>query len=599
LTSLSGWGFGGMRFKSALVGALIAGLSASPAAAKVAGAPASAPATRYASIVVDFESGKVLYERNADFSRYPASLTKIMTLYLTFESLKAGRIKLEQPMRVSEYAAGRDPSRLGLTPGGTLTVEQAIRGMTTKSANDAASVIAEHLGGCEQKFAELMTAKGKALGMTQTVFYNASGLPAAGHVSSARDLSILARALIRDFPEYYHYVSLNDFEYRGKHWPNQNRFLRTYFGADGIKTGFIYSSGHNLAASAKRGENKRLIAIVLGGDTAGWTREHASRLMDIAYASIDPNLIVVADTKPERAPMEEVTDDAKPIELPSLASGTAPVVPVLPSEQGTASPAVAAAQNTELPPAVTSPSPATAMLLTAASSDAKKPTGEKPKAQAFAPAAPVVAAVQPAAPAAVAAAPASSVAASASTTPAAAAAVVVKSPAAATAAARPAPASATAAIKSATASAPKVAAAKAAGPVKAAAATILTATAAAAPVPVVVADSEAAIEQGDGPAGNPPPAAATPAPEGWSVQVGVFKDAGAARQRAEEIRGKMPVQLRTAHLLVGGIGDGVHVSSRFAMVNEKDARQACTELQRGRVPCVVIPPGRPMVVSAN
>ncbi|HYB99494.1 MAG TPA: D-alanyl-D-alanine carboxypeptidase family protein [Candidatus Limnocylindrales bacterium] len=564
---------------------------------------------------MEHETGKVLYERNADFSRYPASLTKIMTLYLAFEALKTGRIKLDTPMKVSEYAAGRDPSKLGLTPGSTLTVEQAIRGMTTKSANDAASVLAEHLAGCEQNFAELMTAKGKVLGMVQTVFYNASGLPAAGHVSSARDLAILSRALIRDFPEYYHFVSLNDFEYRGRHWPNQNRLLRTYFGADGIKTGFIYSSGHNLAASAVRGQNKRLIAIVLGGDTAGWTREHASRLMDIAYAAIDPSLIVVADAKPERAPMEEVTEEeAKPVELPSLAAGNAPSVPVLPSEQGAAAPVAAAAASTELPPAVHSPSPATSMLLTAAAAYQKNPRGQKAAAPAPATAA-AGAAVQPGAPAAVAAAPAAAAPvspASAAATGSAAAPAPVKTATAAPARAatvvttKSAPAAPAAATATAAATSPAAALKSAvAAPAKSAAVAVAATTAAvkvaatppSRPGTPASEEPEAAIEQGDGPAAAPAPAAATPAPEGWSVQVGVFRDASMARQRGEEVRVKLPVQLRTAPLLVSSLG--THVSSRFAMVNEKDARQACTELQHGRIPCVVIPPGRPMVVSAR
>src|SRR3990167_8967199 len=174
--------------------------------------------------------------------------------------------------------------------------------MTTKSANDAASVVAEALGkGSEARFAEMMTAKAKTLGLKQTKFLNASGLPGQGHMSSARDLATLCLALVRDYPDYYRYFSTSAFEFKGERYPNQNRFLRSYFGADGIKTGFVNASGHNLAASAIR-RDKRLVAIVMGGDTQLWTREHATRLMDVAYAKIDPNLAFMASNAVNAAP---------------------------------------------------------------------------------------------------------------------------------------------------------------------------------------------------------------------------------------------------------------------------------------------------------
>jgi D-alanyl-D-alanine carboxypeptidase len=202
--------------------------------------------SRYSSIVVDAASGDVLEQVNADQPRRPASLTKMMTLYLTFEALRDRRIALEQAVPVSPHAAATEPSKLGLMPGTRLTVEEAILGLITKSANDAAAALAELLGGSEDRFSQMMTLRARALGMGHTTFMNASGLPNMEQWTTARDLAILARRLISDFPAYYSYFSTPSFAWHRQVIFNHDNMLRTYPGADGLKTGYTEASGHNL-----------------------------------------------------------------------------------------------------------------------------------------------------------------------------------------------------------------------------------------------------------------------------------------------------------------------------------------------------------------
>ena len=202
-----------------------------------------AAAAKYAAIVVDAGTGEVLYARNADRQRYPASLAKMMTIYLTFAALEAGELALDQTLTISKYAARQPASRLGLRPGQTITVEDAILALVTKSANDVAAALAETLGGTERKFAFGMTRAARRLGMKHTRFTNASGLPNRRQRSTARDLSILARALIHVFPKYYHYFAVESFTYGGRTYKGHNRLLRSVPGADGLKTGYISASG--------------------------------------------------------------------------------------------------------------------------------------------------------------------------------------------------------------------------------------------------------------------------------------------------------------------------------------------------------------------
>ncbi|HXV25135.1 MAG TPA: D-alanyl-D-alanine carboxypeptidase [Alphaproteobacteria bacterium] len=236
----------------------------------------------YASVVIDADTGAVLSEQNAEQRSYPASLTKMMTLYLVFEALERQRLTLKQPIAVSRRAAGQAPSRLGLRPGQTITVEQVILALVTKSANDAATAVAEALGGTEIRFAQMMTERARALGMKFTTFRNASGLPDRRQVTTARDMATLARALWRDFPQYYPYFSRQHFTYRGRVIANHNDLLRSYAGADGIKTGYIRASGYNLAASAAR-DGRRLIGVILGGKSPSQRNQRMAALFDQGF----------------------------------------------------------------------------------------------------------------------------------------------------------------------------------------------------------------------------------------------------------------------------------------------------------------------------
>jgi len=233
---------------------------------------------KYAAIVIDANSGEVLYDKRADSPRYPASVTKVMTLYLTFEALSEGRIKPTDRVVISSRAAAQAPTKLGLPPGDSLTVDEAIRAMTVKSANDIAYAMAEKLGGSESRFAALMTLRGQELGMRNTRFVNASGLPDSRQISTARDLAILSRATMRDFPQYYSYFSVKSFSFRGSTIRGHNRLLDSMDGFDGLKTGYTNASGFNLAGSAVR-DGRRLIAVVLGGQSTAWRDNNMEDLL--------------------------------------------------------------------------------------------------------------------------------------------------------------------------------------------------------------------------------------------------------------------------------------------------------------------------------
>ncbi len=223
---------------------------------------------QFSSIIVDANSGSVLSSNNPDGIRRPASLTKIMTLYLLFERLESGKLKLDSEMDVSEFASEQAPTKLGLRPGQTLKVEDAIKGLVTRSANDAAVVIAENIAGSEADFARMMTRKARALGMSKTTYRNASGLPNDDQLTTARDQATLGRAIQDRFPRYYRYFSTSVFAYRGQSIRNHNRLLGNVEGVDGIKTGYTRASGFNLVTSMRRG-NRHIVGVVLGGRSGG------------------------------------------------------------------------------------------------------------------------------------------------------------------------------------------------------------------------------------------------------------------------------------------------------------------------------------------
>lgn len=237
---------------------LVAGIIAKPEMA------AAKPA--FSTIAIDARTGKVLYARNADSYRYPASLTKVMTLYLLFEDLRDGKISLSSRLKVSKLASRQAPSKLGLKPGRSIAVRDAIGALVTKSANDVAAVVAENLEGSVAKFAARMTKRARAIGMTRTTFKNPHGLPNSQQKTTARDMATLALRVHRDFPQYYRYFSLRSYKYGKRSYRNHNRLLGRVSGVDGIKTGYTRASGFNLTTSVRRNK-KRIVAVVMGGKT--------------------------------------------------------------------------------------------------------------------------------------------------------------------------------------------------------------------------------------------------------------------------------------------------------------------------------------------
>ncbi|MEX2451580.1 MAG: D-alanyl-D-alanine carboxypeptidase [Rhodospirillales bacterium] len=268
----------------------------------------AAAAAKYASLVIDVETGKVLHATNADTRNYPASLTKMMTLYLVFEAVDTGKLTLDQRFRASARAARQPSSKLGLNQGETMTVREAIMALVTKSANDVASMVAEEIGGTERQFALLMTTKARRLGMSRTTFRNASGLPHRGQMSTARDMAILARRLLTDYPHYYRYFSEMEFTYDGTRYKNHNNLLTRYEGTDGIKTGYIRASGFNLVASVVR-NGRRLIGVVFGGRSPKARDSHMMALLNKSFATI--NHTVLAETTPQPKPQPAGMQQAK------------------------------------------------------------------------------------------------------------------------------------------------------------------------------------------------------------------------------------------------------------------------------------------------
>ena len=260
-----------LSFRSTFVALLTIAVSGAAAA------PAHAN-SKYAAIVVDANTGKTLFSSSADAARYPASLTKMMTLYLTFEALQSGKLKTSSKITFSKNAAGEPPTKLGVKAGGSVTVETAILSLVTKSANDAATALAEKLGGSEAGFARLMTAKARQLGMTGTIFRNAHGLPNAAQHSTARDMATLGIALREHFPQYYSYFSTRSFKYGKQRLANHNRLLGRVKGVDGIKTGYTRASGFNLVSSVSDG-NRRIVAVVMGGQSAKSRDNHMAELI--------------------------------------------------------------------------------------------------------------------------------------------------------------------------------------------------------------------------------------------------------------------------------------------------------------------------------
>ena len=281
---------------------------------------------KYASIVIDADTGLVLHHRHADSSRHPASLTKIMTIYMVFEALERGKISLNDRVRISRHAAGMVPSKLGLPTGSSIRVKDAISALVTKSANDVAVALAEHLAGTENAFARRMTATAHELGMRSTRFMNASGLHHKHQISTARDMARLARAVLHNYPKYYRYFSQARFTYRGKTYNNHNRLMRTYRGMDGIKTGYINASGFNLVASARQ-DGRRIVGVVFGGRTSKTRNSHMKTLLDNGFSKIRKlkrrGPVIASIQKPPKKPFT-----AAPVRTASVAA-----MPIPPSRE--------------------------------------------------------------------------------------------------------------------------------------------------------------------------------------------------------------------------------------------------------------------------
>lgn len=309
--------------------------------------------SKFASIIVDGNSGAVLQSTSPDGLRHPASLTKIMTLYLLFERLESGKMKLDTEMPVSRHAADQDPTKLNLRPGQSIRVEDAIKGLVTRSANDAAVVIAEAIGGDEDDFAQMMTRKARSLGMSKTVYRNASGLPNDEQVTTARDQATLGRAIQERFPRYYRYFATASFNWRGQSIRNHNHLLGNVEGVDGIKTGYTHASGFNLVSSMRRG-NRHLIGVVLGGRSGGSrdaimrnllaenlekgaTTHTVAAVTERNGADANTDVADASDTPARPAPQVQAAPEAAPSRLASrlstLAAATAAMPPAQPRSE--------------------------------------------------------------------------------------------------------------------------------------------------------------------------------------------------------------------------------------------------------------------------
>jgi D-alanyl-D-alanine carboxypeptidase len=541
----------------------------------------------YASIVVDGNSGDVLQATNPDALRHPASLTKVMTLYLLFERLDAGKISLDTQLKVSQHAADQDPTKLDLKPGDTITVENAIKGIVTRSANDAAVVVAETLGGDETSFAKLMTQKAHALGMAHTTYVNASGLPDDDQITTARDQALLGRAIQDRFPRYYKYFSIDSFVWHGEEIRNHDRLLGSVDGVDGIKTGFTQASGFNLLTSVHR-DGRYLVAVVLGGYTAG---QRDARMRDLINGHIKE--AALRRTAPMIADASEHHDSPQPVAFIKT-----PMVSVAAATNADA----AATANVDTHPAANSKDPIrpllvrtipyrTAPVQTAALAPMPMLVQVAPRAaSAPKPPVPVQASVQASPP------PTTAPPAAASQAPTVVASAVPIVPlvdlkAAAQLAgmqptaesAQPEPMQATA-FATEPAKAPDPIQVVPAKPNPVAAAPVQTVADADAP-PFVPAKADDADAPKLEPATAPPPHAHG----GWLIQIGAFEDENDAKQHLSAAASKLTAVVKAADPFTERIlkGAKAYFRARFAGFDRATAEAACRLLKRNDFECMV------------
>ena len=312
--------------------------------------PALARGARHANLVLDANTGAVLSGEDADELRHPASLTKMMTLYVLFQDLKAGKIRLNSTIRMSARAASMSPSKLGVKPGKTFTVETAIRALVVKSANDVAAAVAENLSGSETAFAKRMTRTARSIGMSRTTFANASGLPNPHQVTTARDMATLGLRLMRDFPQYYPYFRTQSFVFNGRVIRGHNRLLGKYEGTDGIKTGYINASGFNLVTSVRRGD-KRLVGVVLGGRTGGSRDAYMKKMLSQYFGKAANGRTIAAVAGSSKGSIDPVeTDQSKTVQTATADASQRPKGSIFGKKKKTGPAAEAGRQAVEAPP---------------------------------------------------------------------------------------------------------------------------------------------------------------------------------------------------------------------------------------------------------
>jgi D-alanyl-D-alanine carboxypeptidase len=543
--------------------ALIIAVTLQPAAARHAprhashGAHKQEPAYTppYAAIVLDANSGNVLLAEKADEPRHPASLTKIMTLYLLFERLDAGKIRLDTQIPVSEHASIQAPTKLGLRPGETIAIEDAIQAMATKSANDAAVAVAEALGGSERDFADMMTLKAHALGMRRTVYRNASGLPNDEQVTTARDQALLGRAIQERFPRYARYFAMLSFTYHGETMRNHNHLLGHVEGMDGIKTGYTEASGFNLVASVRR-NNRHIVSVVMGGTSAG-ARDARMRSLIEGY------IVAAAPQKTQVAGVAGSNADALRKDEPRAAK---PRIAADPNSSGvgeaplsSATYSVASASDER-----TAPSAATSAGVTRS-----LPSPESVGAETMAP--PAYSAPQ---------SPpshADETAAAAPIRPIHVKTVKVKMAPAQVAALAPAPSSPAPARAASRDSAPPTAATPAPASEEPPRARDLIAETIRATTP-----PETAARLG--------PPSAPPVHSGWIIQVGAFDGEREARERLTVVQAKIGPKLKHANPFTEAVvaGDRTLYRARFAGIQKDEADAICRQLKRNDISCIAI-----------
>jgi D-alanyl-D-alanine carboxypeptidase len=511
----------------------------------------------YSSIVVDGNSGAVLQATSPDGLRHPASLTKVMTLYLLFERLDAGRLKLDSPIKISEHASEQSPTKLDLKPGQTITVEDAIKGIVTKSANDAAVAVAESLGGDEDSFAKLMTQKAHALGMTHTTYVNASGLPDDDQVTTARDQALLGRAIQERFPAYYKYFSTESFVYHGEAMRNHNHLLGAIEGVDGIKTGFTHASGFNLLTSVHR-DGRYLVAVVMGGPSASERDERMRDLIgghikEAALRRTAPVIAEVADRRDEalaKSPMTSRTEHTATADSHVATGSNDPIRPLLVRTISYRTAAMQTASLVPMPALVSVAAPAPQPVPSQPAIPQPAIPHPATASQAAAPAAPPVRAeIASAAPAVDLNAPLPQTQGTGS-------------PAAPVAATEPAPAKP---IES--------------GPAQLQRSQIK-------PAPAEVAAAAPAAAQPVSAASAEP----IPTHSGWMIQIGAFDDEDQAKQHLSDAQLKAHAALATKDPFTEKVqkGDKALYRARFAGFDKANAEAACRTLKRSDFACMAL-----------